>query len=69
MYKKNKPNIKMNCPFCGEETVSNAKFCHFCGSKLEDLEKAGKNTKICPNCGKEIQLDAKFCAKCGTKLI
>ncbi|MFX0082838.1 MAG: zinc ribbon domain-containing protein [Candidatus Hodarchaeota archaeon] len=63
-----KPITKINCPFCGEEIESDAKFCPICGSKLGELEKEEKKTKICPNCGHELHLDAKFCAKCGVKM-
>lgn len=62
-----KPIIEINCPFCGEKIESDAKFCPICGSKLGELQKEEKKTKICPNCGQELPLDAKFCAKCGTK--
>jgi len=63
-----KPIIKINCPFCGEEIESDAKFCPICGSKLGEEQKEEKKTKICPNCGHELPLDAKFCAKCGVKM-
>jgi len=63
-----KPIIKINCPFCGEEIESDAKFCPICGSKLGEKQKEEKKTKICPNCGHELPLDAKFCAKCGVKM-
>jgi RNA polymerase subunit RPABC4/transcription elongation factor Spt4 len=58
----------INCPFCGEGTESDAKFCPICGSNLEGKLNEEKKTKICPNCAHELPLDAKFCASCGGKL-
>jgi len=63
------PSIsKINCPFCGESTESDAKFCPICGSNLEEKLKEEKKTKTCPNCAHELPLDAKFCASCGEKI-
>lgn len=63
-----KPVTKVNCPFCGEEIESDAKFCPICGAKLGEKQKEEKKTKICSSCGHELPLDAKFCAKCGVKM-
>jgi ribosomal protein L40E len=60
---------KVNCPFCGEEIESDAKFCPICGSKLGDLQERELEIKSCSGCGHELPIDAKFCAKCGTKQI
>jgi len=62
-----KPVTKVNCPFCGDEIVNDAKFCPICGAKLEETQKE-QRTKICSSCGHELPLDAKFCAKCGVKM-
>jgi ribosomal protein L40E len=59
----------INCPFCGEQIESDAKFCPICGSKLGEPQEEEKNTTICPSCGHELPLDAKFCAKCGFKIV
>ncbi|MHA2008342.1 MAG: zinc ribbon domain-containing protein [Promethearchaeota archaeon] len=63
-----KPVSKTNCPFCGEQIESDAKFCPICGANLTEKLKEEKKTKICPNCGQELPLEAKFCAKCGEKV-
>jgi len=63
-----KPISKINCPFCGEGTESDAKFCPICGSNLEGKLNEEKKTKICSNCAQELPLDAKFCASCGEKI-
>ena len=63
-----KPVTKVNCPFCGEEIESDAKFCPICGAKLGEKQKEESKTKICSSCGHELPLDAKFCAKCGVKM-
>lgn len=59
---------KISCPFCGEGTESDAKFCPICGSNLEGKLNEEKKTIICPNCAHELPLDAKFCASCGEKI-
>ena len=58
---------KIDCLFCGERIEGDAKFCPVCGSKLEELQKEEKKSKICLSCGQELPLNAKFCAKCGEK--
>lgn len=63
-----KPVIKVNCQFCGEEIESDAKFCPICGAKLGEKQKEEKKTKICSSCSHKLPLDAKFCAKCGAKM-
>lgn len=45
------------CSNCGK-TVTKAKFCPECGSKMANA---------CPKCGAEVS-DSKFCPECGTKL-
>jgi len=59
---------KINCPFCGESTESDAKFCPICGSNLEEKLKEEKKTNFCSNCAHKLPLDAKFCASCGEKI-
>ena len=49
----------MNCPTCGTENQSGAKFCVECGTKL---------AAPCPTCGTANQPGAKFCVECGTNL-
>jgi predicted amidophosphoribosyltransferase len=61
------PLTEVNCPFCGEEMASDAKFCPTCGAKLKEAVEEQK-TKICSACGYQIPLDAKYCYKCGVKL-
>lgn len=48
---------------CGRVNEEGAKFCKFCGQKLEQPQP--KMKKICANCGAELEEDAKFCAECG----
>lgn len=51
----------MICSQCGTENKATARFCRYCGSKLE-------LKRTCPACGSEAGENAKFCKKCGTKL-
>ena len=65
-----KPVMKVNCAFCGEQIDMDAKFCPHCGSNLEDKIKDAKDekdVKNCQNCGNELPIEAKFCANCGQK--
>ncbi len=51
------------CPKCG--TITTGKFCHNCGTNMEEAE-AAPATKKCANCGAELLDGAKFCVECGT---
>jgi membrane protease subunit (stomatin/prohibitin family) len=51
----------INCPKCGKSVPADAKFCSYCGAKIEESFK-------CPECGKDIPRDSKFCPNCGKKL-
>ncbi len=51
----------MNCPKCGVFLSKNAKFCHKCGEKIEQMKK-------CPVCGAENNGSFSFCPSCGTQL-
>lgn len=47
------------CPNCKGQISVGAKFCNYCGAKL--------NNK-CPNCGADIAPGSAFCSQCGQKL-
>ncbi len=53
----------MKCNNCGETISDGAKFCKFCGAKIEAAP-----TVECPSCGKALEPDSGFCAYCGAKL-
>ena len=57
----------MICPECKKEISDTAKFCRFCGSKIEKIEvsKPEPEGKNCPFCGKVVAQKAKFCKFCG----
>ncbi|HSB90058.1 MAG TPA: adenylate/guanylate cyclase domain-containing protein [Anaerolineales bacterium] len=46
----------MNCPNCGFDNNSDARFCENCGQPLE---------RACPNCGQAVSAGARFCRHCG----
>lgn len=68
----------MNCPNCNKEISDNAKFCKYCGKKIENVnvishsfeeKKIEENLFIkCPNCGKEMYEHKTFCTNCGNAL-
>ena len=49
----------MECPKCGFENRSEARFCKKCGTKLE---------LMCPSCESPLEPDSAFCDKCGHNL-
>ena len=65
----------MKCPECSKEINDNAKFCKYCGKKIEDnntISEIPEETIVeeplfitCPNCGKEMQANKAFCTNCG----
>ncbi|MDD7389455.1 MAG: zinc ribbon domain-containing protein [Lachnospiraceae bacterium] len=60
----------MICPECKKEISDTAKFCRFCGTKIEQKEITQPDTdmKDCPFCGKSIKRTAKFCKFCGENI-
>lgn len=58
----------MYCKACGKEIAKEAKFCSFCGTKLE-TEKPKIEKMICPKCNKEFDVEMMFCDECGARLI
>lgn len=58
IQKENDEIEYISCPYCSKKINKMAKFCNFCGAKIED-------TIICKNCGKVISSNVKFCNFCG----
>lgn len=59
-----------NCPNCGKEYEENAKFCTYCGTKIEN-EKASDSfvkTRFCSNCGSKVNENDNNCSMCGSNL-
>lgn len=55
-------NKTLKCLKCGTDNVSHAKFCMYCGEKIETPQKL-----FCPECGTPLPLEAKFCMNCGAR--
>jgi len=49
----------MQCPKCGSENPTEARFCMECGAKLG---------LVCSQCGAKLPIGAKFCMECGTRV-
>ena len=62
-------NIQKKCPRCGHiETQQQAKYCVYCGSKLQLVKTMP--VRICPGCKKIIEeKGANYCPFCGKKVI
>ena len=52
----------MKCKNCGKENECGAKYCNYCGSKLE-----AERIKMCTVCGTPLPEDAFFCSACGAR--
>ena len=52
----------MRCEACGKEISDGARFCRFCGAKIEPPK---PEKRFCAQCGAELGESAKFCKKCG----
>jgi membrane protease subunit (stomatin/prohibitin family) len=50
---------KITCKECGKELDSTARFCQYCGAKVEQ-----EKLVVCPSCGANVK-DGKFCSMCG----
>lgn len=57
----------MNCPTCGAEQPTGAKFCNQCGARLPELLPA-LPPGACARCGAANPPASKFCAECGAPL-
>lgn len=54
----------MNCTKCGQSLVEGAKFCPYCGTRVEQQQ----NSAFCSVCGAKLEPSAKFCPACGVKV-
>lgn len=68
----------MNCPACNKEINDNAKFCKYCGKKIDSAKSIPEVTEDivveevlfikCPSCGKDMHHHKAFCTNCGSAL-
>lgn len=68
----------MKCPECSKEIIDNAKFCKYCGKKIEDNNSISEISEEIivgepllitgSKCGKEMQANKAFCTNCGNPL-
>ena len=61
-----KTKAKLICEKCGKELPEEAKFCFFCGAKIDPPVPEGMMK--CPKCG-EIVPEGKFCISCGQTMV
>jgi hypothetical protein len=64
-------NKSIKCLNCDQSVAMDAKFCHFCGHRIEIEDATASDTssaKRCSHCGKANRLSAVFCRYCGTSL-
>ncbi|MCQ2495267.1 MAG: zinc ribbon domain-containing protein [Lachnospiraceae bacterium] len=59
-----KENKIIKCDDCGRELIVGARFCKYCGTKVE--KQAENDTMVCANCGKIVKKGL-FCIQCGHK--
>lgn len=50
------------CPNCGQSVSNDARFCTYCGTKIEHKPKP----KFCPHCGEEVA--GVYCPHCGYRI-
>ncbi|MFX0086981.1 MAG: zinc ribbon domain-containing protein, partial [Candidatus Hodarchaeota archaeon] len=71
-FKINRMVKKIECPKCGRENPSQAKFCFNCGNNLTQLKNfisiSPKLTKYCEQCGYNNPPNAVFCHECGKEI-
>lgn len=67
---------KKHCPFCGEEILSTAKKCRYCGEWLPESEEKKENEQpsekrmiACPVCAEPIEEGTKVCPYCHEVLV
>lgn len=55
-------SAEINCPKCGQALSPDARFCHKCGEKIEQIAE-----QYCIKCGYKLPNGASFCPNCGTR--
>ncbi len=58
----------MKCPKCGTEQAADAKFCGYCGEKIEPLTQNKDILMYCKYCGSSLKKGAAFCTSCGKQI-
>ena len=57
------------CKNCGASIKDNSKFCHECGSKIENTNiLKEEEVNFCENCGNKLSSGEEFCSECGTNI-
>lgn len=56
------------CPFCSEDIQSEAAFCRYCKTSLEEIPSESHLTKKCPSCAETVLAEAVICKHCKNRL-
>lgn len=55
----------VECPACGQKTLTGANFCHDCGHLLPPAASEGRKLLTCSTCGQHLLPEAGYCHACG----
>jgi len=66
-FKGKVAELQLTCVNCARRVPFYARFCIYCGVKIEDA--MGEGTVICGNCGAVVERAARYCTACGSRLV
>ena len=60
-----KLSVEEICPECGKKLNQGAKFCMYCGTKIDAKAAVKYSGQVCSSCGNLLEEGAAFCTNCG----